>query len=392
MRLLALILFTAALGCGLYFVLSTSGVGQAEQPVNPEPDCVVAEFQTGRQGRPLYVHGTVCGEAVLLLIDTNLSKSILDRSFLSQLGSLVEQIELETTGSKITVDCFAAPTIDLPPLRLQSPGSIVCCDLGGFRDAGGTDVRGVLGMDVLTGYVMMIDFDAGIVRLSRDSRAEEVSGDTPISLTFIAGIPMIEAQTADTTHRFRIDTGSTDSCIRTSEYDALVRHERLRSGAAYSVMTPSGPVSARFGILDRFALGPFEHAELPFEDGPMSLLGLPYLSRYRWTFDFPRGVAYVRRGKNFSHNDFLGTSGLALQRMDERLVIVGIKPTSDAAGIAQVGDEVTALDDESTDGMDMFRARQILTKPAGSSVDLRLRRNDGSLSCRIRTRDRLGAL
>lgn len=390
MRSICCLLFIGVLLCGIVHVCGFSrAIGRPEVQPAEAPGNVLAEFPVGKNGRLLQIEAVVCGRPVLFLIDTNVSKTIFDLSLRPLLGEPQGRVELETTGERINVESFKAPLIDLKQLTVQPEGSVVCFDLREIRVAGGSDIRGVLGMDVLSRYVVTFDFDAGLLRLTKELGPEEVADATEVPLVFSSQVPLVNARINEVPHLFRVDTGSTDCCIMTAHFRALVENDELRAGPTYSVMTPSGSVTARFGIVNRFQLASFTHESLPFEDGPMSLLGLPYLARFRWTFDFPQGSVYIRPGRNFAHTDFLGTSGLVLQRIDGRLVIVGIKPTSEAAKVAQVGDEVVALDGVPATEIDLFQVRQVLTQRSGSSVELGLLRNDKRIVCHLRTRDRL---
>jgi hypothetical protein len=274
-------------------------------------------------------------------------------------------------------------------LVVQPAKPVVCVNLKELREAAGIAFEGVLGMDVLGKYIVDIDFDAGELRFLDELPPAAREMRTALPLTFQTGIPTIQVSDPTSCNAFRIDTGSSGSCIETSIFELLRHSQRLDLGPDYVAATPTGTVSAKLGLLKRLEIGPYSHENLLIENGPMSLLGLSYLSRFNWTFDFPHGIAYLQPSKKYADPDLRGTSGLAIKSINSKLVIVGVKPGSPLDGIVSPGDELLSINDHAVNASDMFQVRELLTAGPTAKVRLSLLRSGQSLSAEFVTRDRL---
>jgi hypothetical protein len=169
----------------------------------------------------------------------------------------------------------------------------------------------------------------------------------------------------------------------------LSRGNALKEGPTYLSATPTGPVRARSGLLHTAQLGKFLHRDVLVNEGPMSILGLSFLARYDITFDFPRALAYFKRGADFAAPDRLGTSGIAITPVNGRLLIVNVKPEGPAFTQLQPNDEVLAVNREPAAQLDMFRVQQLLTAEPGSPVQILAVRNGRVFTATFQTKDRL---
>lgn len=152
-----------------------------------------------------------------------------------------------------------------------------------------TPIAGVIGADVLKGYVVDVSFAPCRVRLSRAGRAPRFGPAAALPMAWRDGRPEVAAAVSDgagaLSVRLTPSTGA-DAPIRLS--DALAAAEgasRPQEVYPYGVLRPRLRALSLAGVL--------------FEDQPAGLLkagagdgwlGAPVLSHFRVRFDFPAGV------------------------------------------------------------------------------------------------------
>jgi hypothetical protein len=151
-----------------------------------------------------------------------------------------------------------------------------------------TPIAGVIGADVLRGYVLDLSFAPCRVALSRPGHAPRFPAATVLPLRWIAGRPAAQAAAADgpraVTGGFALATGA-DTAVRLSDAVASA------PGAAKSKeLYPYGVLRPRLRAFS-FAGRLWENlpAGLVRADDPAlaGQIGAPLLARYRLRFDFP---------------------------------------------------------------------------------------------------------
>ncbi|HEY0437441.1 MAG TPA: hypothetical protein VGC92_12430, partial [Phenylobacterium sp.] len=153
-----------------------------------------------------------------------------------------------------------------------------------------TPIAGVIGADVLKGFVLEVSFAPCRVRLSAPGHGGRFGASVRLPLTWIAGRPTARAAVADGPRAFAgafaLATGG-DTPVRLS--DALA----AAPGAAKSKeLYPGGNLNPRLralsfaGMLAENLPGGLAPSEDP---GLAGEIGAPLLSRWRLRFDFPRG-------------------------------------------------------------------------------------------------------
>lgn len=154
-----------------------------------------------------------------------------------------------------------------------------------------TPIAGVIGMDVLGGYVVDVSFAPCRVTISRPGKAAPFRARQRLHIAGPGdGPPVVSAAVADgATARgggFVAATGS-DTAVRLSDGVA-----RVDGAAKPEALYPYGGTEARLralsfaGRLEEFAPSGLETAaDLPAE--AIGVIGAPVLSRYRLRFDFP---------------------------------------------------------------------------------------------------------
>ncbi len=153
-----------------------------------------------------------------------------------------------------------------------------------------TPVAGVIGADVLNGYVLDVRFAPCRIGLYRAGHAPPFRSGAALPLRWVAGRPVVTATVSDgvVTRSGGFSPGvGVDRAVRISDAMAQV------PGAAKAIeLYPYGILQPRLARLD-FAGAAF--MDLPSglvlaEDPALAgLIGAPLLSRWRLRFDFPKG-------------------------------------------------------------------------------------------------------
>ena len=150
-------------------------------------------------------------------------------------------------------------------LRWCNDSAVMLHDLSSLREALGLDIRGYLGMDFLSQYVVDLDFDQGRMTLLR-SAGQSAGQRLPLKME--GGRPWVEASVLGVDHPewFLLDTGhiGLDSGrLRPELIRQLDDSSKLRAPVAASeVETGGGRMEVKQGFLECLKIGDFEHKGL----------------------------------------------------------------------------------------------------------------------------------
>jgi C-terminal processing protease CtpA/Prc len=119
----------------------------------------------------------------------------------------------------------------------------------------------------------------------------------------------------------------------------------------------------------------------------VNALGLPYLSRYVVTLDFPGKAVYLKEGQRYGEADRDDMSGIWLVDRGGRKVVVDVFPGSPAqeAGI-RTGDAILGIDGHNADNMSLFELRDLLKREA-TSIAAVISRKGRAIELTVRLRD-----
>jgi hypothetical protein len=156
-----------------------------------------------------------------------------------------------------------------------------------------TPIAGIIGADVLRGFVLDVDFKPCRVRLSRRGGGR-FRATASLPMDWVADRPVVPAAVSDGPHAFAgaFTPGvGADTAVRIS--DALARAPgapKPKELYPYGVAFPRlRALSFAGGLTENLAAGLMK-AEDPALAGQ---LGAPFLSRWRLRFDFPHGRLYL---------------------------------------------------------------------------------------------------
>ncbi|MDG5488001.1 retroviral-like aspartic protease family protein [Sphingomonas sp. BGYR3] len=251
------------------------------------------------------------------MIDTGSQRTVIARQ-------LAEQLRL-TAGPVISLTAMSGtsrvPTVTIPSLRLteRSRSSAITAPALEAHHVGG---MGLLGVDVLQGHRVVIDFDANQMQLMPSSRRTATrarSDEIVVEARNRAG-QLILTEAFYGGHRVRVvvDTGSSVT-IGNSALRAIVARRGGKTVPMSLLSVTGGQVTADYGYVDRLKLGAMSFTNLPMafvdvppfarlglDKRPAIMLGMDAISKFRRievdfpnrqvVFRMPREVAAGPRG------------------------------------------------------------------------------------------------
>ncbi len=208
------------------------------------------------------------------------------------------------------------------------------------------DAAGLIGYDVLSRFVVEIDFDHEVVTLYDPAKFRYAGAGQPVPFTLHACIPTVEVTLNATCHgRFIVDVGNaTPMAVNSDQVDAC----RLFGGTRKEVQHWVGGIGGAFPEtvcrLDSVRVGPFTWREpvagltLHHLGGAGSKdiqgnLGTSVLERFKCTFDYARSTLWLEPGRRYALRDHFSRSGLYVTRWSGRVWIAGVvrhSPGADA--------------------------------------------------------------
>ncbi len=337
-----------------------------------EDNAVVEEFAVARNGDVLLLPVAIGGHEYSFVVDTGCTCTVVDTALRSELVSTGANAQLN--GGHAGHALYNLRGAQVGKTRQVVDGPTLCMDLGLPREASGYDIRGIIGMSFLKRHVIRIDFDSGTLAIL--ASASRSSGHAfPLSYN-ATDLPLLDAQVApDDSIRFIIDTGSNASEVSLTGYrfGDLVENGRLeRIGASHATAGVEGQAMLRGGRLSELCIGTFKHAGVDASASRANKIGLPLLSRYIVTFDFPHDRVYLKPGKRFAEPSSFGASGIAIGRFGSKTRVKSVAPGSpaDVAGV-KPGDELVRIDDNDVSSMPLSMVHGIL-ETEGRKVRLAL--------------------
>ncbi len=271
----------------------------AESPLKQlalPPEQTIGE--TVGRGDPLVLRLRLLGRQeetiVTFLVDTGSHVTILDRSFERLLGSRLGKQRLNRVFSGRGVEhanAYAAPRLYLGNVQLLTGPTVLTCKLAASGNNGPCEA--VLGMDCLTHYCVQTDFAARKLRfLNSDDLKRESFGRT-FSMDCAKGVPVVSMKLlGESNLRFMLDSGFYQYA------DGTLPGEVIRPALENHKAKDMGNGFFLFETID---IGAESYktvwfAETQIEDGGgvEGFIGLSFMARHVVTFDFPKGVLYLR--------------------------------------------------------------------------------------------------
>ncbi|HEY5911319.1 MAG TPA: hypothetical protein VJA21_12020 [Verrucomicrobiae bacterium] len=252
----------------------------------PEPPASVAMSPGAGEGMVLFVDvQTESGETLPCVVDTGSPNTVLPARLEPTLGSRLGSRVFSTLDSpKETEHLYAAPKLYLGKTRLMTDTQI-----------GASGNLGILGMDCLRHYCMQLDFEAKAVRFLNSEQLNIADLGKPFSLS--------KSRYATIKHRGFFQKKETDLLLDTGcPFDGYLNPRAFKRAVREQHAQPLPFL--KDGVVQGTAPGIALFPQCIWDSESYTnliigkrfdLVGLRFLARHLVTFDFPRGVVYLKR-------------------------------------------------------------------------------------------------
>jgi hypothetical protein len=345
------------------------------------------------------------GEPADFLFDTGASVTVIDSAWAAE-HKLATQGHMQASGAgasggasfttlqSLRIASAAGDGIEIPEVKAA------VLDLNdGFEPLFWRRMAGVIGYDVISRFVVTIDYDDSLIVLHDPATWEYRGGEKPLVMVMNGTVPAVQGEFDGSDEGvFRLDVGSS-STVDVHAPFARAKGLLGRMGRTQPVdgVGFGGAFTADIGRLRSMRLGPYEwddpivlvsHAtEGAFASEELAgNIGNRVLERFRVTLDYRRRQVWLEPGKRYSERDRLTRCGTLLTKKDGVVSIASVLLASpaDHAGLRE-GDRVLELDGRPIDSWDLPEVSALLDDgPVGSKVRVKIRRGEGDRTVNVR--------
>ncbi len=344
------------------------------------------------------------------LFDTGASVTVLDSSWAAQHGIQVQGM-MQAAGAGASGSISFAT---LPSLAVKGPdgdgievhdlrvGVLTVTPM--FSRYFWRNFAGILGYDVISRFVVTIDYDSGRLVL-HDPKTFRYDGRAPaLPMKLNGTVPSIEA-TLDGKYagQFRLDVGSSSTVdIHTPFARRYGLERRLRDAREVSGAGFGGTFSSVLGRMRSMTLGAStwrdpmvtvaraEEGAFASEDFAGNI-GNRILERFRVTLDYEGRHVWLEPGKRIADRDRFTRTGLMLGWSPDRIDAISVLPDSPAAkaGLRE-GETVTSVQGKPAGEWDPIALDDVLeNQPDGTRVSLTVNRGGKAVPLVIVLREML---
>ena len=348
----------------LMYLIAGTIVWADESPVeNAKNETILERFAISKNGDALLIPVIIENKEYQFMVDTGCTCSCFDSSF--HLGVPQRKILARTPTGNIEVPLCRTPNAKIGKLDLLTTGLVFSKDLSFLRKLSGLPIMGLLGMDFLRHHRIRLDFDRGeLLFLSSVSRN---CGDR-FRLSYEDWVPVLDARIGNSNEvGFELDTGSVAFAsvnLKSRIFNNMLEHKLVTIIGSTGSTTVSGSTTTRLASgKASLKIGSFTLDRPIICESDYNFLGLPFLSRFIVTFDFPNDFCYLKTNKQYSRSDLMNRSGLGIIRDANKTVITSVDIGSSAERcLLRAGDLILKIDGNRSDCLTMFEIRRILAK------------------------------
>jgi predicted aspartyl protease len=343
------------------------------------------------EGLMLRVPATMFNESHFFVVDSGSSTTVLNDTLLTRLGSPIGQVIADTPyHPDLQTNFYAAPDIFIGNTSLKLK-KIVCIDLRMAQMISGEPCSGVLGMDVLSNYVVTMDFERNLFLVGQKPELTNNSHSISVRLVSLGDNRFGVTTVLNGNHPFTlmIDSGSSVSVsLNKHDWDELFGSNAETVGRM-SYFTGAGNTiqKSRIARLDSLRVGSELYTNLLCTElsnpNSVSHLGLGFLRQNSVVLDFPSGQLHLfKRPNPPTEEDDM--SGLHLLWQDGVVVIyaVDVGSPAEAAGL-KAGDQIVSINGKPSSEMKMEEIRNLFEERDGKQVETTVKREGKDFSTRV---------
>ncbi len=208
------------------------------------------------------------------------------------------------------VDLYAAPDAWLGKFSFRPQEWVLGSDLSMLRKASGCEINGVIGMDFLARHIIQINFDTGVVSFL-DCLPADPGQALPITPDRAGPCVPAYLPGRTTPEKFLVDTGSVFfGNLKPELLTTLASERKARIVGATNTVGLVGTEIKHKWQIESLTVAGFSCRDVVMAQTEDNLLGLGFLSSYLVTFDFPKGMMYLKKSSLPRTNHDLDMSGL----------------------------------------------------------------------------------
>lgn len=354
---------------------------------------------------PVRVNG---GETTWFVLDTGSNETVISKPLAEKTG-LAFQWESGAGGAVGSTMVSAAKDalLELPGVEV-STNRVAVVDLSFMQKTLGRSVDGLLGYDVISRFVVQVDYRHHWVTFHDPAMFAPEHGSDGLAITLVRNVPQVVTRIllpgrAPVRVRCLIDSGAGSLILAPSFASANHVLESVGNTIEVSDLHFGGEskeVAARisglqFGpyVLRRpVAIMPRDARGLLASPGVDALIGGEILSRFTLTFDYQNQRILFKPIEHFADAFAADASGLSLRvnsATSGSVEIENVEPHSAAATAGlQKGDVISTIDGHSASEFDLDKIRKMLQQ-AGRGIQLTIDREGKTLSVNLKLRARI---
>ena len=322
------------------------------------------------------------------IFDTGSTLTVLDTSFEKRLGTPLNlNLPTQMPSGAMQLGYYNPIDIHLGPFNLKTKLPYLTLDMIFPGKALGHRIDGVIGMSFIHQYTWELNFDNGHLKVSdAQFSSSGVSFDATVDITPTPrGMATINVELANRQIPFIIDTGDTGTGSLTPDtIDYLVNKNQLISVASDTYVDATGIQARRRVRVKSITISDLEYRGLLMHESQYNAVGLGFLQRHRLILDFPNKKLYLQMGLKSLKVDQEDKSGLKIINDNGKLVILAVHGQSPAAAAGiDIGDIITALNDQPVTGSDLTHIRETLRGMSDKSIRLAIQRKGQTIEKRF---------
>ena len=389
----------------IFSILVLLGCDVLTSPAKPRANATEIPFEVSRNHIFLRVKVNSTGPYSFML-DTGSGANIIATDILGSVGAKGGTEGAATGVGEGLSQALVLSNIDFQIGDLQfSSDSVFGLSLDAISGLEGRKVDGLIGYDFFRDYVVEIDYQRRLLRLTDAARAS--LGPNAFMLTFINRLPTIHAVLTDERNvavecNLEVDTGATRPLLLSSSFT------RAHSNFQFSHSTIHVPLLGGAGSgsmqritrIGKLTLGPyqFEHVVTGISESETGLtawegidgvIGGELLARFRLVVDYAHSRILFEAKSDLRRPFEYDMTGLILFAEGPSLnmyVVRFVLPNSPAAEAGlQVGDRISTVDGKAVLELRISTVASLLSK-AGRTHHLVVERNGHKISLRLTPR------
>lgn len=361
---------------------------------------------------PIEIHNNLIVVPVILnnrlplkfIIDTGVRTAILTQKVYSDILNLsyTRKYSLSGPGGQKLVDAFITSnvTFDMPGVHGQGHSMLVLQeDYLELKNSMGTDVHGILGYELFSRFVVMIDYEAKKMTLMRPENFKPKKSYQALPIRIEDTKPFVELiisvrDSAQMTAKFLVDTGASHGLLIEEDSDKRLRmpDKNISSILGRGI---AGIITGKISRTKSLKFGKYELNDLitsfpddyAYRDSVGSKnfsprngsVGGDLLSRFTVIFNFPGEMMYIKKNPSFKKKFYYSLSGITLRAKGPKLreyeiSDVRTNTTAAAAGL-KVGDVIISVNGVSVADYELSYVNNFFNSKPGRKIKVEILRN-----------------